>query len=568
MRGRYQVHRAHRLARHRRVRRRAARGRWAGIAGTQRRPASAAAGDALHRAGRPAALSGRREDRRRPCVWRHRLSLRAGDEGRDRRRARQPAAARRPRRTAATHTGHERALPGILLRGESREPDGRGGRCPGWPRRAGPGVNVDVVIAGAGPAGLAAAIELRRLGVGDVLVVDREQEAGGIPRHCAHTGYGIRDLHRLMTGPAYARHYRWAASAAGVSVRTGTTLTGWPPGRQHGTISATLTSQAGIEDVQARAVLLATGCRERPRSARLVPGSRPAGVLTTGELQQRAFLNGQRLTGRAVVIGAEHVSFSAMLTLLHAGATVTALVTDQPRHQSFAAFQLAAQLRWRVPVWTQTTVTGIAGSDQVTALMLRDERGGSVRAVPCDLVVFSGDWIPDHELARLAGAELDPGTRGPAVDTALSTSVPGIFAAGNLVHAAETADVAALSGRHAAAQLAAYLAGRRSAASAGPAGMADAAAGHWLSVPVTVAEPLLWISPNAVSPASPEPPRGEFVLRSRAFAGPTRLEVRQDGRLLHSARASLVPGRSIRLDGRWARYVDSAGTAVLVTPGR
>jgi thioredoxin reductase len=444
-------------------------------------------------------------------------------------------------------------------------------------------VNVDVLIVGAGPAGLAAAIELRRLGVGNVLVVDREQEAGGIPRHCAHTGYGIRDLHRLMTGPAYARHYRWAASAAGASVRTGTTLTGWPtvsseqepgmsspgtPARQHGTISASLTSQAGIEDVQARAVLLATGCRERPRSARLVPGSRPAGVLTTGELQQRVFLNGQRLAGRAVVVGAEHVSFSAMLTLLHAGARVTALVTDQPRHQSFAAFSLAAQLRWRVPVWTKTTVTGIAGSGAVTAIMLRDERDSSVRAVPCDLVVFSGDWIPDHELARLAGAGLDPGTRGPAVDTALSTSVPGIFAAGNLVHAAETADVAALSGRHAAAQLAAYLAGRQSPASADPAGMADPAAGRRLSVPVAVAEPLLWISPNAVSPASPMPPRGQFVLRSGAFAGRTRLEVRQGGRLLQSARVRLVPGRSIRLDGRWACHVDPAGGPVLVSPGR
>ena len=444
-------------------------------------------------------------------------------------------------------------------------------------------MNVDVLIAGAGPAGLAAAIELRRRGVGDVLVVDRELQAGGIPRHCAHTGYGIRDLHRLMTGPAYARHYRWAASAAGVSVRAGTTLIGWPavgsdlgaggevvpdnsaPARQRGTISATLTSQAGIEDVQARAVLLATGCRERPRSARLVPGSRPAGVLTTGELQQRVFLHGERLTGRAVVVGAEHVSFSAMLTLRHAGAQVTALVTDQPRHQSFAAFRLGAQLRWRVPVWTRTTVAGIAGRDEISAIMLRDDRDGSVRAVPCELVVFSGDWIPDHELARLAGAELDPGTRGPAVDTALSTSIPGMFAAGNLVHAAETADVAALSGRHAAAQIAAYLAGQRSSASATPAGMADPVTGCWLPVPVTVAEPLLWISPNAINPTSPEPPRGQFVLRAGAFAGRARLEVRQDGRLLKSSHARLVPGRSIRLDGRWARYVDPAGGPVQVT---
>ncbi len=442
-------------------------------------------------------------------------------------------------------------------------------------------MNVDVLVAGAGPAGLAAAIELRKLGVADVVVVDREHQAGGIPRHCAHSGYGIRDLHRLMTGPAYAQHYRGAASAAGVTLRTGTTLTGWPatgcelatdagaaPARQAGTITATLTSPAGVENVHAGAVLLATGCRERPRAARLVPGSRPAGVMTTGELQQRVYLHGQRLAGRAVIVGAEHVSFSAMLTLLHAGAEVTALVTDQPRHQSFAAFELAAQLRWRVPVWTRTTVTGITGRDEVSAVLLRDDRDGSVRGVPCELVVFTGDWIPDHELARLAGAALDPGTRGPAVDTTLSTSVPGMFAAGNLIHAAETADVAALSGRHAAAHVAAYLAGQAAPAGqvalAGQAAPAGQAGGRCVPVPVMVAGPLRWISPNAISPVSPQPPGGRFVLRSAAFAGRARLQVRQDGRLLTSAHARLVPGRSIRLDGRWARHVDPAGGAVQV----
>ena len=423
-------------------------------------------------------------------------------------------------------------------------------------------MNVDVLIAGAGPAGLAAAIELRRLGVGDVLVVDRELQAGGIPRHCEHTGYGIRDLHRLMSGPDYAQHYRRAARAAGVALRTGTTLTGW---QRPGPMTATLTSQAGIEAVQARAVLLATGCRERPRPARLVPGSRPAGVMTTGELQQRVYLHGQRLAGRAVVVGAEHVSFSAMLTLRHAGAQVTALVTDEPRHQSFAAFRLGAQLRWRVPVWTKTTVAGIAGRDEVSAVVLRDERDGSVRTVPCELVIFTGDWIPDHELARLAGTDLDPGTRGPAVDTALNTSVPGMFAAGNLIHAAETADVAALSGRHAAGSVAAYLAGRRTAVAARQAAPGGHAGGRQVPVPVMVAGPLLWISPNGVCPASPEPPRGQFVLRSAAFARRARLEVRQDGRLLNAAGTRLVPGRSIRLDGRWARNVDPAGGPVQVT---
>ena len=402
-------------------------------------------------------------------------------------------------------------------------------------------MNVDVLIAGAGPAGLAAAIELRRLGAGRVLVVDREAEAGGVPRHSAHTGYGLRDLHRFMTGPGYARRYAKGAARAGAQVRTQTTVTGWTaPG------TATLTSAAGIETVTAAAVLLATGCRERPRAARLVPGDRPAGVMTTGELQQRVYLHGQRLPGRALVVGAEHVSFSAMVTLAHAGAHVVALVTDQPRQQSYAAFALAAAARWRTPVWTSTAVRRVTGRGRLEGVELADLRTGAVRFVGCDTLVFTGDWIPDHELARLAGARIDPGTRGPAVDTALETSVPRVFAAGNLVHAAETADVAAAGGGHAARQIAA-------AQRAGPPPQPE-------RIGITVAPPLSWISPNALRVPGPPPPRGHFLLRSEVFERLARLEVRQDGRVLATARARLIPGRPVHLGAGWmARARPSAG---------
>jgi thioredoxin reductase len=406
-------------------------------------------------------------------------------------------------------------------------------------------VNVDVLIVGAGPAGLAAAVELRRLGAGRVLVADREQQAGGVPRHSAHTGYGLRDLRRVMTGPAYARHYARAAAAAGAEIRTGTTVTGWAAPR-----TATLTSAAGIETVAASAVLLATGCRERPRAARLVPGDRPAGVLTTGELQQRVYLSGERLAGRALIVGAEHVSFSAMVTLAHAGADVVALVTDQPRQQSYVAFALAASARWRTRVWTRTAVRRVAGRDRLDGVELADLRTGAVRFVACDTLVFTGDWIPDHELARLAGAKTDPGTRGPAVDTALETSVPGVFAAGNLVHAAETADVAALGGRHAARRIAAALRG------APPPGF---------RVPVTAASPLSWISPNAILAPGPLPPRGRFVLRSDVFRRLAVLEVRQGDRVLATARTRLIPGRPAHLGAGWVRRADpSAGPVHVV----
>jgi thioredoxin reductase len=425
---------------------------------------------------------------------------------------------------------------------------------------------VDVLIAGGGPAGLAAAIELRRLGVGKVLVVDREQQAGGISRHCAHTGYGLRDLHRLMTGPAYARHYSRAANLAGAVIRTGTTVTHWPDlmagqAGQEGPVRAALTGPDGLETITANAVLLATGCRERPRPARLVPGGRPPGVMTTGELQQRVYLHGERLPGRAVVVGAEHVSFSALVTLAHADADVLALVTDLPRHQSLAAFRLAAQVRWQVPVWTRTAVTGIIGSARMEAVELRDLQSGATRTVPCDTVVFTGDWIPDHELARMAGTCLDAGTRGPVVDTALRTSVPRVYAAGNLVHAAETADVAALAGRHAARQIAAALQAEQPGEPAIAAGWCRGTAPP---IRVTVAQPFVWISPNAIGSPATLPPRGRFVLRASEYRPRAQLEVHQDGRLLARARIRLLPGRSIQLNAAWAARIDPQGGPVSV----
>jgi len=406
-------------------------------------------------------------------------------------------------------------------------------------------VKVDVLIAGAGPAGLAAAVELRRAGVGRVLVADREETAGGVPRHCQHTGFGLRDLHRALTGPAYARRYAALAARAGAEIRTGTTVTGWAGDRE-----LTLTSPHGIETVHAAAVLLATGCRERPRPARLIPGSRVPGIMTTGELQQRVYLHRQRLPGRAVIVGAEHVSFSAALTLAHAGAQVAGLVTGYPAQQSYRAFQLGTRLRWHAPVWVNSTISRVAATpgSRLAGVELADSRTGATRFVPCSLLVFTGDWIPDHELARAGGVPLDPGTGGPAVDTALETGTPLVFAAGNLIHPAETADVAALTGRHAARHIAAALA--TSPAPAGP------------RVPLAVEPPLRWITPAAVRPPL-LPPRGRFLLRCDSFHQADRIEVRQGPRLLASARTGrLIPTRPVHLPGGWVAHVDPAAGPV------
>jgi hypothetical protein len=204
-------------------------------------------------------------------------------------------------------------------------------------------------------------------------------------------------------------------------------------------------------------------------------------------------------------------------------------------------------------------VTGIAGSVRVQGIELRDERTGAVNLVPCDTVVFTADWIPDYELSCLAGLHMDPGTRGPAVGTGLETSRPMVFAAGNLVHAGETADIAALSGRHAARQIAMALSQRDLSIPARPAGSSPRQ-----HIQVTVAEPLLWISPNAISDTGTPPPRGQFVLRSARYARQARLEVWQDGKLLTAARTRLLPGRSVHLDAQWITRIDLAGGRVCV----
>jgi thioredoxin reductase len=407
------------------------------------------------------------------------------------------------------------------------------------------GIEDGPVIVGGGPSGLAAAIELRRLGVEPVTVIEREREAGGIPRHSGHTGFGLRDLRTVLSGPRYGERYREMAADAGAEVMVETMVTDWEGGRR-----LKLTGPDGRREVAPPAVVLATGCRERPRSARLVPGSRPAGVMTTATLQQLVHLRGQSVGRRAVIVGAEHVSFSAVATLAHAGASVAGLVTHLPKHQSLAAFRAGAAVRYRAPVWSRTAITSIQGAERVESVELTELDSGRTRSVECDLVIFTADWIPDHELAVMAGCELEPGSLGPLVDQALRTTRPGVFAAGNLVHPAETADICALDGRHVAPAVAAYLRGP----------------GDWPSaVRVVARDPLAWIAPSLLVGAGHDPPRGRFLLRSREFLRRGRIHVRQDGRELWSGRGGrLIPGRSAHIPAGWAGRVDASGGPVIV----
>jgi NADPH-dependent 2,4-dienoyl-CoA reductase/sulfur reductase-like enzyme len=411
-----------------------------------------------------------------------------------------------------------------------------------------------VLVVGGGPSGLATATALAGLGCGRVEVVEREREAGGIPRHCRHTGFGLRDLHRLLTGPQYAARRIDLAVEAGVRVRTSVSVTGWAGAPADGVLAVHTSGPDGLERIEAGAIVLATGARERPRPARWVPGDRPDGVYTTGRLQQTVYERALPVGRRAVVVGAEHVSFSAVVTLHHAGVRVAAMVTDRPRQQSYAAFRLAAAARYRFPLLTGTSVTRVVGHGRVQAVEVR-EPDGTVRAIACDTVVFTGDWVADHELARTGRLDVDPASTGPLVDTVLRSTVPGVVCAGNLVHPVLTADLAALDGAAAAASAMDAL--RTAAGSRGPLP----------TVGFVLGEELAWVAPGRIGPDRALPPRGRFVLWPAQARRSPVLEVRQGGELLwrHRSARPLVPERPFDIEAGWLPAVRVPGRELVVT---
>lgn len=387
----------------------------------------------------------------------------------------------------------------------------------------------NVVIVGGGPAGLTAAAALAPRVDGSVLVLEREGEAGGIPRHSDHTGYGIRDRHRLMRGPAYARSLVDNAVRRGAVIETHAMVTGWTAdGRLQ------VTAPSGRFEIDAPTVVLATGARERPRAARLVAGDRPAGVYTTGQLQNLVHVQGAAVGKRAVIVGAELVSWSAALTLRHAGCQVAAMLTEFPKSDTYAAVRALGRIGLRMPVRAHSTIVRINGRGRVESVDVRDERTGAVENLACDTVIFTADWIPDNELARLGGIDIDPGTKGPVVDTSLRTSTDGVFAIGNLLHPVDTADVAALDGRHVARFVLDHLA-KKPVDGGG-------------SVAVTARHPLTWIAPQRLSTRH-RPPRGYFSAWSSELIRTPTVVVRQGGEEIARRRLlwPAAPGRILRI---------------------
>ena len=400
-------------------------------------------------------------------------------------------------------------------------------------------LTTDVLIVGGGPAGLAAGLELRKLGVKNVLVAEREPEPGGIPRLCGHIGFGLRDFHRIMTGPNYARKYRELAEQAELKVHANTTITGWESGCE-----VSYTSPDGLGSIAAKSILLATGVRERPRSARLVPGHRPQGVFTTGSLQRFVFEQHLPVGKRAVIVGAEIVSLSVVTTLLHAGVKVVHMITELPRHQLYLPVFLPAKIFYadllaRTSILTNTRISNIFGRQRLEAIEVTDLNSGKTKIIECDTVVLTGDWIPENELGRRGDVQTGKPSFGPQVDSYFRTSQTGIFAAGNLLHGVETADWSALEGRRAAHSIARFLENAEWSAN---------------RLEIQHEQPIAWICPNILSQGVPV--QG-FRFWSNEFGRNATLQLEQEGRVLYEKKFSWLRANvALSLGSEWVQKVD------------
>lgn len=309
---------------------------------------------------------------------------------------------------------------------------------------------MDVAVVGGGPAGISACLELARRSDLKVALVEAESRVGGLPRTCG-PGFGLRDQHRFLSGPAYARRLAGLLGKTQTRVMTETTVLGLETvggGERHLLEAA---SPQGITRLVCGRVILATGCFESSRESRLIPGDRPAGIMTTGTLQQLVKLRGLKPGRRALILGTEAVSLSAVLTLRRAGVEVAGLVEAEAEPCTHPAVMAAFRAAFRFPVYYRARVLAIRGQGRVAGVLL--DLGGRELALACDTVIVSGRFRPDAALAESAGLGLDPDGRGPLADDRLRTTLPGVWAAGNLLRGAEMHDLCALEGRAAARSL-------------------------------------------------------------------------------------------------------------------
>ena len=318
--------------------------------------------------------------------------------------------------------------------------------------------NIDTLIVGGGPAGLAAAVELWKKGLRNILIVERERQLGGILRQCIHDGFGLSRFGESLSGPEYAQKFIDEVTALGIPYLTDAAVMNITGSRL-----VTIATPGGIREYQAKSVVLTMGCRERTQGALAIPGERPTGVFTAGVAQ--AYINlYNRMPAREVIIlgsGDNGMIMARRLTL--EGAHVHAVFEVQPYPSGLPRNIEQCLNDYHIPLYLSHTVTKIHGSSRLEGVTVSavdthmKPIPGTEQYYPCDTLILSVGLIPENELSLDAGVTLDPRTHGAIVDENYMTSVPGIFAAGNVLHVHDLVDFVSMEAERLADHVAEYV---------------------------------------------------------------------------------------------------------------
>ena len=322
---------------------------------------------------------------------------------------------------------------------------------------------VDVLIVGAGPAGMAAAIAAKEAGVDNILVLEREADMGGILRQCIHNGFGLHRFKEELTGPEYAQRDIDKVKELGIEVRCGTTVLSIDENR----FVTAVSKEKGIQLFEAGALILAMGCRERPRGALATPGTRCAGIYSAGTAQKFVNLEGYMPGKRVVILGSGDIGLIMARRMTLQGAKVLACVELMPYSSGLNRNIVQCLHDYDIPLLLSHTVIDIQGKERLTGVTVaevdakRQPIPGTEQHFDCDTLLLSVGLLPENELTRQANVEMSNLTSGAVVDDTLQTSKEGIFACGNVLHVHDLVDFVSAESFKAGKAAAAYVQGKK-----------------------------------------------------------------------------------------------------------
>ncbi len=314
----------------------------------------------------------------------------------------------------------------------------------------------ELVIIGGGPAGLAAAVAAHKAGIQDILILERDNELGGILNQCIHNGFGLHTFKEELTGPEYAGRFIEQVKELGIPYKLNTMVLDLSADK----VVTAMNKEDGLFQLKPKAVILAMGCRERPRGALNIPGFRPAGIYTAGTAQRLVNMEGYLPGRKCVILGSGDIGLIMARRMTLEGAEVQVVAELMPYSGGLKRNIVQCLDDFGIPLKLSHTVVDIKGKERVEGITLAQvENGkpipGTEEFYECDTLLLSCGLIPENELSQSAGVTINPITNGPAVNESLETNIPGVFAAGNVLHVHDLVDFvseeAAAAGRNAAA---------------------------------------------------------------------------------------------------------------------